>query len=119
MLAIISVLIGLLVVAVSKSTLAFDRGTKSRLYAEAGIEDYWVVNLVDRCLEGPEVLRSLAVPYRVKRTDMALNAYLPNKHKSRKVPDTLQYVPIRFSDNSGNLKVSLGFHLNIQWSPGD
>ena len=41
----------LLVVAVSKSTLAFDRGTKSRLYAEAGIEDYWVVNLVDRCLE--------------------------------------------------------------------
>lgn len=41
----------LLVVEVSKSTLAFDRGTKSRLYAEAGIEDYWVVNLVDRCLE--------------------------------------------------------------------
>lgn len=41
----------LLVVEVSESTLAFDRGTKSRLYAEAGIEDYWIINLVDRCVE--------------------------------------------------------------------
>lgn len=40
-----------LVVEVSESTLAFDRGEKASLYASAGIPDYWVLNLVDRCLE--------------------------------------------------------------------
>jgi len=41
----------LLVIEVSESTLAFDRGRKSELYAEAGVDEYWVVNLIDRCLE--------------------------------------------------------------------
>lgn len=41
----------LLVVEVSDSTLAFDRKVKSRVYAEAGIADYWIVNLVDHCVE--------------------------------------------------------------------
>jgi Uma2 family endonuclease len=36
----------LLVVEVSDTTLAFDRGLKAALYARAGIEDYWVVDLV-------------------------------------------------------------------------
>jgi Uma2 family endonuclease len=40
-----------LVVEVSESSLAFDRGDKGSLYARAGIEDYWIVNLVDRVLE--------------------------------------------------------------------
>jgi Uma2 family endonuclease len=40
-----------LVVEVSDSTLAFDRGTKAGLYARAGIQEYWVVNLGDRVLE--------------------------------------------------------------------
>jgi Uma2 family endonuclease len=40
-----------LVVEVSESTLAYDRGEKSSLYASAGIPDYWILNLVDRCLE--------------------------------------------------------------------
>ena len=40
-----------LVVEVSESTLAYDRGEKASLYASAGIPDYWVLNLVDRCLE--------------------------------------------------------------------
>jgi Uma2 family endonuclease len=40
-----------LVIKVSDSTLAFDRGEKANLYASAGIPDYWVLNLVDRCVE--------------------------------------------------------------------
>jgi Uma2 family endonuclease len=40
-----------LIVEVSQSRLAFDRGRKSALYARRGIQDYWIVNLVDRVLE--------------------------------------------------------------------
>jgi len=35
-----------LIVEVSDSRLAFDRGLKGAIYARAGIEDYWIVNLV-------------------------------------------------------------------------
>ncbi len=41
----------LLVVEVSESMLAYDRGRKGSLYAAGGIADYWIVNLVDRQLE--------------------------------------------------------------------
>jgi len=41
----------LLVIEGADSSLELDRGEKLQLYAEAGIEDYWVVNLVDRCIE--------------------------------------------------------------------
>lgn len=40
-----------LVVEISDTTLSFDRGRKARLYAKHGIADYWIVNLVDRCVE--------------------------------------------------------------------
>jgi Uma2 family endonuclease len=41
----------LLVIEVSESSLGYDRGYKANLYAAAGIQDYWIVNLVDRQLE--------------------------------------------------------------------
>ena len=41
----------LLVIEVADSSLASDRDRKGRLYAEAGIPDYWLVNLIDRCVE--------------------------------------------------------------------
>jgi len=41
----------LLAVEVSDSSLAQDRLTKSRIYAAAGVEDYWIVNLQDRRVE--------------------------------------------------------------------
>ena len=41
----------LLVIEVSDSSLAKDRGVKARLYAEGGIADYWIVNVRDRCVE--------------------------------------------------------------------
>ena len=40
-----------LVVEVAESSLAFDREHKASAYARAGIQDYWIVNLVDRVLE--------------------------------------------------------------------
>jgi Uma2 family endonuclease len=41
----------LLVVEVSDTTLRHDRGRKARMYARAGIADYWIVNLVDGQVE--------------------------------------------------------------------
>jgi Uma2 family endonuclease len=41
----------LLVIEVSDSSLYKDRGQKGKLYAQAGIADYWIVNLPNRCLE--------------------------------------------------------------------
>jgi len=69
----------LLLIEVAESSLAEDTGEKARLYAEAGIQDYWVVNLVEDCVEifrnprssgyqsreirrGEEELRPLAFP---------------------------------------------------------
>ena len=41
----------LLVVEVSDSTISYDRDVKGPLYAEAGIGEYWLVNLPDRAVE--------------------------------------------------------------------
>lgn len=40
-----------LVAEISDTTLPFDRRFKASLYAAGGIEEYWIVNLVDRRLE--------------------------------------------------------------------
>ena len=40
-----------LVVEVSDSTLSWDRSEKARVYARAGIETYWIINLVDHQVE--------------------------------------------------------------------
>ena len=40
-----------LVVEISEATLRKDRTLKAHIYAQAGIADYWIVNLVDRQLE--------------------------------------------------------------------
>ena len=37
----------LLVVEISDTTLGFDRSRKRELYARAGIQEYWIVNLLD------------------------------------------------------------------------
>src|ERR1700722_7864846 len=41
----------ILVIEVSDSTYKRDSGSKLRLYARAGIEDYWIVNLLERRVE--------------------------------------------------------------------
>src|SRR5713101_2155097 len=40
-----------LVVEVAQSSLAFDRAEKGSLYARARVQEYWIINLVDRVLE--------------------------------------------------------------------
>ena len=39
------------VIEVSNTTLAYDRGTKVNLYAEASIPETWIMNLVEDCIE--------------------------------------------------------------------
>ncbi|MEG3939095.1 Uma2 family endonuclease [Microcoleus sp. S36b_A3] len=60
----------LLVVEVSDSTLKYARRTKLSLYAESGISDYWIFNLVDIQLETysePYQKQTGSFDYRVKR----------------------------------------------------
>jgi len=40
-----------LIVEVSETSVAYDRLTKSRVYARAGIPCYWIVNVRDGCVE--------------------------------------------------------------------
>ena len=40
-----------LTIEVAESSVTFDRQHKGSLYARAGIDDYWIVNLVDRVVE--------------------------------------------------------------------
>jgi Uma2 family endonuclease len=58
-----------LAVEVADTSLHFDRHHKGSLYARAGIEDYWIVNLVDRVLEvyrdpGPDPSAAYGYRYR-------------------------------------------------------
>ena len=41
----------LLLVEVADSSLEYDREVKRPIYAEAGISEYWIVNVVDDCIE--------------------------------------------------------------------
>ena len=41
----------LLVIEISDSSLTYDQETKLKLYAEDGIQDYWIFNLVNMILE--------------------------------------------------------------------
>lgn len=40
-----------LIIEVADKTLSRDRGIKLRSYARAGIAEYWIINLIDRCVE--------------------------------------------------------------------
>jgi Uma2 family endonuclease len=40
-----------LLIEVADSSLKYDRGEKADLYASAGIADYWVVKIPDRCVD--------------------------------------------------------------------
>lgn len=40
-----------LIIEVAESSLRQDRGLKRRLYAQCGVPEYWIVNLVEHCVE--------------------------------------------------------------------
>jgi Uma2 family endonuclease len=55
-----------LIVEVSEFSLPYDRDYKGSLYASAGILEYWVLNLIERCLEvyrEPDTLESVPFGY--------------------------------------------------------
>jgi Uma2 family endonuclease len=67
-----------LVIEVSDSTLDGDRIDKGRLYAEAGIVCYWIVNLVDRQIEVYTLPSgATATPSFAQRRDYPLGADVP------------------------------------------
>jgi Uma2 family endonuclease len=39
------------VIEISDTTLRRDRGLKKRIYARAGIQVYWIINLVENCIK--------------------------------------------------------------------
>lgn len=41
----------LLIVEVAESSLDYDRAVKQAIYSDAGVPEYWIVNLIDRQLE--------------------------------------------------------------------
>lgn len=41
----------ILLIEVADSSLAYDRGEKASMYAEAGIQDYWIVNVRQQVVE--------------------------------------------------------------------
>jgi Uma2 family endonuclease len=53
-----------LVVEVAHSRLRLDRTRKAAIYARAGVEDYWILNLVDRVLEIHREPSRLDTPHR-------------------------------------------------------
>jgi Uma2 family endonuclease len=59
-----------LVVEIADSTLERDRAYKAPIYARAGIPEYWIVNLAERCLEiyrNPLVSPGQPARYQVSR----------------------------------------------------
>jgi Uma2 family endonuclease len=55
-----------LVIEVAETSLAYDRSTKRRIYAEAGIPEYWVVDCAAETVEmhrgpGPDGYRDVRV----------------------------------------------------------
>jgi Uma2 family endonuclease len=75
-----------LVIEVSDSTLPGDRDDKGRIYARAGIECYWIVNLIDRQIEvytspsgpGPDPKFAQRVDYRgVEKVFLLLGGTAP------------------------------------------
>lgn len=62
-----------LVVEVADSSLDFDRQQKGSLYARAGVQDYWIVNLIERVVEvfrdpSPDPLAPYGWRYRSEAT---------------------------------------------------
>jgi Uma2 family endonuclease len=69
--------IGVLI-EIADTTLAYDRREKGRIYAHAGLPYYWIVNLVDACVEvytDPDSI--VAVPSYRTRTDHGSGQHIP------------------------------------------
>ena len=71
-----------LALEVADSSLDFDREHKGSLYARAGVQDYWIVNLIDRVLEvyrdpGPDPSAPYGWRYRSVETLTPMSVAVP------------------------------------------
>lgn len=90
-----------LVVEIADTSLDADRGVKTRLYAAAAIDDYWIVNLVDDCIEvyrEPTALKDDVPTYR-QRTLYASGDTLSPLHFLECKVDVGSVLPPRPSDS--------------------
>lgn len=79
-----------LIIEVADSSLAFDRQHKGSLYARAGIQDFWIVNLVEHVLEvyrDPALARSTPFgwQYRTLATLVSPGVAVPIAFPSRRI----------------------------------
>ena len=68
----------LLLIEVAETSLAYDRSTKLRLYAEAGVPEYWVVDCVAESIEvhrTPHAARYSDVAHATGADSLALQAF--------------------------------------------
>ena len=63
----------LLVIEVSSSSLTYDRTLKASLYASKGIDDYWLLNLIDHQLEiHRDPMPDVSEPYAFSYKDITI-----------------------------------------------
>lgn len=74
----------ILLVEVAETSLARDRTVKAALYAEAGVPEYWIVNLVDRTVEAHR--DPAAGVYRTKTTHGADGSIAPLHAPEASIP---------------------------------
>ena len=84
----------LLVVEISDTTLRFDRREKAALYAQAGIRDYWIVNIQDRTLE----IRRDPAPVTEDMTETAYRSVLMHQQTDHVAPLTALHASIAVAD---------------------
>ena len=91
----------LLLIEVSDSTLRKDQGAKLELYAEAGIRDYWIVNIQTRCIEvyrDPEGLIFRSIETYTVGQEIHPLSFLKSRSPSLAVPRMTSLMDARWID---------------------
>ena len=77
-----------LVIEIADTTLTYDRTKKTAMYAQAGIQEYWILNLLDRQLEvyrQPQSLPSSTFPYQKHEVKTASEAIRPLRRHQKTI----------------------------------
>jgi len=77
-----------LVIEIADTTLTYDRTKKAAMYAQAGIQEYWILNLLDRQLEvyrQPQSLPSSTFPYQKHEVKTASEAIRPLRRHQKTI----------------------------------
>ena len=81
----------LLIIEIAKKSLLDDREVKAKLYAQAGIAEYWLINLVDRQVEvfaNPSKSNYLITKKMTERDDLVIEQF----GWSLSIQDLFQYL---------------------------